>query len=57
MLPGEVFFMKVSFERSIEKRKSAILEGVSSSLNRVKSERPGKGVRVKKGLVVIIRSG
>jgi hypothetical protein len=43
------------FFLSIEKRKSAILEGVNSSLNIHLSERQQKGVRVKKGLVVIIR--
>jgi hypothetical protein len=46
-----VFFL------SIEKRKSGILGGISSSLNRSKSERQGNAALVKKGLVVIIPSG
>ncbi len=36
------------------KRKIAYLGAYSSSLNKVKSERQGKGALVKKGLVVII---
>ena len=45
----------MNFFLSIEKRKTAILEGISSSLNTHLSERQRKGVRVKKGMVGIIR--
>jgi hypothetical protein len=45
-----------STEKSIEKKKIHYLQGLSSSLNRSKSERQRKGVRMKKGLVGIIRS-
>ena len=49
--PGMDFFL------SIEKRKSTILEGISSSLNIHLSDCHRKGRRVKKGMVGIIRSG
>jgi hypothetical protein len=47
----------MDFFLSIEKRKSAILAGINSSLNTQKTDRPGKEAGVKKGLVVIIRLG
>jgi hypothetical protein len=45
------------FFLSIEKKKTAILEGISSSLNIHKSDCHRKGGRVKKGKVGIIRLG